>query len=127
MLRLTEREQEFVFENVEARPVPSLLRGFSGGCRRCMLHAELCGRVKPGAPQACCLGARMAAADGISAARSFCCGRSALQAALGWTALVVPCPLALCSCGPSYAHVLAPSSALCECSPRAPDCGWTDG
>ncbi|KAI7843850.1 hypothetical protein COHA_002401 [Chlorella ohadii] len=29
VLRLTDKEQEFVFENVEARPVPSLLRGFS--------------------------------------------------------------------------------------------------
>ena len=29
MLPVTEREQEFVFENVEEPPVPSLLRGFS--------------------------------------------------------------------------------------------------
>lgn len=29
VLRVTEAEQEFVFEGVEARPVPSLLRGFS--------------------------------------------------------------------------------------------------
>ncbi|PRW56145.1 puromycin-sensitive aminopeptidase isoform X1 isoform A [Chlorella sorokiniana] len=29
VLRLTDKEQEFVFEGIEARPVPSLLRGFS--------------------------------------------------------------------------------------------------
>lgn len=31
VLRVAEQEQEFVFEEVEGRPVPSLLRGFSGG------------------------------------------------------------------------------------------------
>ena len=31
VLRVTEAEQECVLEGVEARPVPSLLRGFSGG------------------------------------------------------------------------------------------------
>ena len=30
VLRVTQAEQEFVFEGVEAQPVPSLLRGFSG-------------------------------------------------------------------------------------------------
>jgi aminopeptidase N len=30
VLRVTQAEQEFVFEDVEVQPVPSLLRGFSG-------------------------------------------------------------------------------------------------
>ena len=41
VLRLTDKEQEFVFESVEARPVPSLLRGFSGRQRKCFEQEAL--------------------------------------------------------------------------------------
>lgn len=41
VLRLVDTEQEFVFEGVEARPVPSLLRGFSGEKRANLFFSNL--------------------------------------------------------------------------------------
>ena len=46
VLRLTDKEQEFVFEGVEARPVPSLLRGFSGEGTRLLLWVGRAGCVR---------------------------------------------------------------------------------